>query len=45
MSIDIIMLVPGDRVEWMLGCSIGSKYLGSSLDASLDESYMGPPKL
>ena len=40
MSIDIMMLVPGDPVEWMLGCSIGS-----SLDASLDESYMGPPKL
>ena len=45
MSIDIMMLVPRDPVELMLGCSIGSKYLGSSLDASLDESYMGPPKL
>ena len=45
MSIDIMMLVPGDPVEWMFGFSIGSKYLGSSLDASLDESYMGPPKL
>ena len=45
MSIDIMMLVPGDPIEWMLGCSISSKYLGSSLDASLDESYMGPQKL
>ena len=45
MSIDIMMLVPGDHVEWMLSCSIGSKYLGSSLYASLYESYMGPPKL
>ena len=45
MSRDIMMLVLGDPIEWMLGCSIGSKYLGSSLDASLDESYMGPPKL
>ena len=45
MSRDIMMLVPRGFVEWMLGCSIGSKYLGSSLDASLDESYMGPPKL
>ena len=45
MSVDIMMLVPGDPVEWVLGRSIGSKYLGSSLDASLDESYMGPPKL
>ena len=45
MSIDIMMLVPEDPIEWMLSCSKGSKYLGSSLDASLDESYMGPPKL
>ena len=45
MSINIMMLVPGYLIEWMLGCYIGSKYLGSSLDASLDESYMGPPKL
>ena len=45
MSRDKMMLVPGDPVEWMLGSSIGSKYLGSSLDASLYESYMGPPKL
>ena len=44
MSIDIMMLVLGDPIEWMLGFSIGSKYLGSSLDASLDESYMPPPK-
>ena len=35
MSRDILMLVLGDPVEWMLGCSIGSKYLGYSLDASL----------
>ena len=40
MSIDIMMLVPRDPVEWMLGF-----YIGSSLDASLDESYMGSPKL
>ena len=33
MSIDIMMLVPGDPVEWMLGCSIGSKYLGPSSDS------------
>ena len=45
MSIDIMMSVPQDPVEWMLHFSIGSKYLGSSLNASLDESYMGPPKL
>ena len=45
MIIDIMMLDPGDPVEWRLGCSIGSKHLGSSLDSSLDESYMGPPKL
>ena len=25
MSRDIMMLIPGDPVEWMLGCSIGSK--------------------
>ena len=37
MSTDIMMLVPGDPVEWMLGCSIGSNYLGCSLDASLYE--------
>ena len=36
-----MMLVPGDPVEWMLGFSIGSKYLGSSLDASLDEYIWG----
>ena len=40
MSTYIMMLAPRDPVEWMLGCSIGS-----SLDSSLDESYMGPPKL
>ena len=40
MSRDILILVLGDHVEWMLGCSIGS-----SLDSSLYESYMGPPKL
>ena len=45
MSRDIMMLVPVDPVEWMIGCSIGSKYLGSSLDASLYESYMGPKKI
>ena len=41
-SRDIMMLVLGDPVEWMLGFSIGSKHLGSSLDASLYESYMAP---
>ena len=45
MSRDIMMLVLEDPVEWVLGCSIGSKYLGSSLDASLYESYMGSPKI
>ena len=45
MSRDIMMLVLGDPVEWMLGCSIGSKYLGSSLDASLYESYTRSPKI
>ena len=42
MSRDIMMLVPRDPIDWMLGCSIGSKYLGSSLYASLYESYTGP---
>ena len=45
MSRDILILVLGDTIELMLGCSIGSKYLGSSLDASLYESYTGSPKL
>ena len=45
MSRDIMMSVLGDLVEWMLGCSIGSKYLGPSLYASLYESYMESPKL
>ena len=45
MSRDILILVLGDPIELMLGYSIGSKYLGSSLDASLYESYMGSPKL
>ena len=40
MSRDIMMLFLGDPVEWMLGCSIGS-----SLYASLYESYMGSPKI
>ena len=40
MSRNIMMLVLGDPVEWILGFSIGS-----SLYASLYESYMGPPKL
>ena len=44
MSRDIMMLVLRDHVEWILGFSIGSKYLGSSLYASLYESYMGSPK-
>ena len=45
MSRDIMMLVPGDPIQWMLGFSIGSKYLGSSLDASLYESYTWSQKL
>ena len=40
MSRNIMMLVLGYPIEWMFGFSIGS-----SLDASLYESYMGPPKL
>ena len=33
MSRDIMMPVLGDHVEWMLRCSIGSKYLGLSSDS------------
>ena len=33
MSRDIMMSVLRDPIEWMLGCSIGSKYLGLSSDS------------
>ena len=33
MSRAIMMSVLGDLVEWMIGCSIGSKYLGPSSDS------------